>query len=214
MRMKLHEGVEASGCAWATCCSTVPIHKVEIMKHDKSPEPIMLTLDSKSSLASPIMQDFERITDTSEWKSEAQRLLNQSEFSPEFVQEFHTAWTVAGRRIREQIGNDRLLVRLLRHVGNGYSGNEVELFRGENLDRYEDGRIGLCWTKQIRTAQMFGSGLNSVGKGGILLKAQCPSQCVIYSPNEHSQRLGENEFTIDPFSISSIVALERFPPCN
>ena len=46
----------------------------------------------------------------------------------------------------------------------------MALYRGENIDRFEAGRIGTAWTDKEETAIMFARGLNAVGKGGMVLQ--------------------------------------------
>lgn len=114
--------------------------------------------------------------------------------------------------MREQIADDRLLVRLLRHILPSYEGGAKELFRGENRNRWENRVIGLAWTSNIEAARMFGGGLNAVRSGGVLLKARFEPEAIISGPNTHSNYLGEDQFTIDPFSSSTFSAIEFFPP--
>lgn len=184
------------------------------MKQHKHPEIITISIDTDSPPppSSPERVWFESIMRASAWKLEAQRLLRLPEFSDEVVKVFHTTWTEGAHHIREQIGDDKQLVQLLRHILPSYNGPPMTLFRGENLERWRTGTIGPCWTPQIETARMFGSGLNAVGDGGILLKALCPSQSIISTPSEHSRCLDEEEFTIDPSMLSGIEALECYPP--
>ena len=113
--------------------------------------------------------------------------------------------------MREQIANDRVLVQLLRQALPHYQGEAVELFRGENRKRWKSQAIGLAWTKDIETARMFGRGLNAIGSGGVLLKAHFEREAIISGPSVHSQYLGENQFTIDPFYVNAFTAIEFFP---
>ena len=57
----------------------------------------------------------------------------------------------------------------------------------------------------------FGSGLNAVGSGGVLLKAHFEPEAIISGPNAHSNYLGESQFTVDPFAVTTILATEFFP---
>lgn len=116
--------------------------------------------------------------------------------------------------MREQIMDDRMLVRLLRHILPSYCGRPIELFRGENRSRWESGNIGFAWTTNIATARIFGCGLNAVSTGGVLLKAYFEPQTIISGPNAHSKYLGEDQFTVDPFSIGEISVIEFLPGPN
>ena len=106
---------------------------------------------------------FSNITENNSWLSEANKILQESNFTKPFIQSFHTTWTVSGHRIREQINNDKTLTKLLWHILPRYSGKDILLFRGENKERWGNNEIGLCWTTNKETARMFGGGLNSIG---------------------------------------------------
>ena len=133
-------------------------------------------------------------------------------FSEEFVESFHTKWTESGHRIREQINDDKYLVKLLRHILPSYIGKDLTLYRGENLQRWEKKKIGLCWSTSKKTAKMFGHGLNSSPYGGLLLQCECDKNWIIAEPSNHSHYLGENEFTVDPNMLENIKVLEHYKP--
>lgn len=157
------------------------------------------------------LNKFRMVKEQGQWAEYAMSLLSEQKLTSETVDQFGTYWIEAGHHIREQIGNDRLLVCLLRHLLPPYEGEAIELFRGENRDRWKCGAIGLAWSANADTARMFGSGLNAVGSGGVLLKAQFEPKAIIGGPNAHSKYLGESQFTVDPFAIMTNFATEFFP---
>lgn len=157
------------------------------------------------------VDQFRAIKEQGHWATYAATLLNERKLQAETMDQFGTYWIEAGHHIREQIGDDRLLVCLLRHILPPYGGKAIELFRGENRDRWSNGAIGLAWSASAETARMFGRGLNAVGSGGVLLKARFEPEAIISGPNAHSKYLGENQFTVDPFAITTISASEFFP---
>ena len=159
------------------------------------------------------LEEFRNITKQNLWSNYVHLLLTQSSHSQETIQNFGVYWIEAGHRIREQVSDDCLLVTLLRHILPIYKDNSVKLYRGENQERWELGKIGLAWTKNIDTAKMFASGLNSTPVGGVLLKGNFQPEAVISGPNAHSKYLGEDQFTIDPFCITNIEIIEKFSPC-
>lgn len=125
-------------------------------------------------------------------------------------EDFGTYWIVAGHRIREQIDDDQLLVRFLRVVLPPYCGEALTLYRGESRERFLGNRIGLAWTTSKATAEMFASGLNSIG-GGVVLRALFNATDIITAPNAHSRYLGEHQYTVDPSSARSLEVLAEFP---
>jgi len=158
------------------------------------------------------MKKIGEITEKGDWSSEAKKILEINSFSPEFVENFHTTWIVNGHHIRAQIKSDELLVKLLEHVLPIYSGANINLYRGENLDRWESNYVGLCWTPLIKVAQMFGRGLNAVGNGGVLLSCYVEKESIIAGPNEHSMHLGEHQYTVNPKKLREIKTIEIYLP--
>lgn len=132
------------------------------------------------------LDQFRAIKEQGHWAAYATALLSEQKLPSEVLDQFGTYWIEAGHYIRDQIGDDRLLVCLLRHLLPPYEGKVIELFRGENRDRWKIGAIGLTWSASVETARMFGSGLNAVGSGGVLLKARFGPEAVISGPNAHS----------------------------
>lgn len=126
-----------------------------------------------------------------------------------------TSWVTHGGRIREEIGDNRLLVQLLRAVLPRYEGPSLTLYRGESAERFHDGSIGLCWSSQRHTAEMFGRGLNAYYPGGgVLLSATVDATAILSGPGKHSRWLGEAEHTIDPHKLTDLEVLLRYPNPN
>ena len=157
------------------------------------------------------LEEFRAVTAQQRWRSYASSFIEEKSISADAVEHFGTYWIEGGHRIREQIADDPVLVRLLRHVLPAYDGEGLELYRGENRGRWDSGRIGLAWTQNLETARMFGSGLNAVGTGGVLLKGRFDVGAIISGLNRHSVYLGEGQFTVDPFASATISAVEFYP---
>jgi len=158
------------------------------------------------------LKAFREITAAVQWKAHVERYLGAEPLSGEEAQAFNTHWIEAGHHIREQLSDDKLLVRLLRHLLPRYEGGGHTLFRGENLKRWERGDIGLAWTSKRAVAEMFGSGLNAHTSGGVLLEASVPAHAVICINHPHSNYLDESQFTIDPSLIENCVVIRKYPP--
>lgn len=156
------------------------------------------------------LDQFRAIKEQGHWAAYAVTLLSERKLPAETMDQFGTYWIEAGHHMREQIADTRLLVCLLRRLLPPYEGKAIELFRGENRDRWKNGAIGLAWSADAETARMFASGLNAVGSGGVLLKARFEPDAIISGPNAHSNYLGESQFTVDPFAVTTISATEFF----
>ena len=157
------------------------------------------------------LEHFREIKEQGRWGSYVTFLLNEEELTPATIAQFETYWIEAGHHVREQVADDRQLVRLLRHLLPPYEGRSIELFRGENKNRWERKIVGFAWTANSDTARMFGGGLNAVGAGGVLLSARFEPNAIISGSNTHSNYLGENQFTVDPFAETAISAVEFYP---
>jgi hypothetical protein len=157
---------------------------------------------------------FEQTTEENGWKEKAVELLATHEFSEDFRQTFHDYWTVAGHHIRAQISNDAELVSLLRAILPPYLGPDRTLYRGENHDRWKSRQIGLCWSEKINVARMFGSGLNAIRGGGVLLRCNVSRKAIISGSSKHSLYLGEHEYTVDPFKSTSVEVIEEYSSSN
>ncbi len=61
--------------------------------------------------------------------------------------------------MRELVDDDALMLDLARVWLPRYVGPSLTLFRGENINRYEAGRIGSAWSDLEETANTFAGGL-------------------------------------------------------
>ena len=161
-----------------------------------------------------MLEILREATKQGRWAEMALSILAEPRPPADFQEKFGTYWIEAGHRIREQIGDDRLLVQVLRCLLPPYEGGSQTLYRGENIERFEAGQVGLAWCLDVAVAKMFASGLNAIPSGGVLLVGTFESAAIVSGPNAHSLYLGENQFTIDPALCASIQALERFSPCT
>ena len=124
---------------------------------------------------------------------------------------FHTLWTVKGHRIREQVLNDTIVVDALRVLLPPYDGNSLELYRGENRNRWNRMQLGIAWTKDKGIAEMFARGLNAIHGGGVLLSTFAPAVAIVAGPGGHSNYLGEHEYVVDRRLLSKIICLAEYP---
>lgn len=149
------------------------------------------------------------------WVEALERVADECVSNEQHRERCLTSWVTHGGRIREEIGDDKLLVQLLREVLPRYEGPSLTLYRGESAERFHGGRIGLCWTSQRHTAEMFGAGLNAYYPGGgVLLSATVDAVAIISGPGKHSRWLGEAEHTIDPHKLTELEVLSRYPNPN
>jgi hypothetical protein len=120
---------------------------------------------------------------------------------------FHTLWSVKGHRIREQVSNDTIVVDALRVLLPPYDGNSLELYRGENRNRWNRMQLGIAWTKDKGIAEMFARGLNAI-HGGYCFHS--PSSCHSCQPRGYSNYIGEHEYVVDRRLLSKIICLAEY----
>jgi hypothetical protein len=131
--------------------------------------------------------------------------------TPEVSTAFHTQWHVCHHYLRQLVDDDDLLLDLIWVWLPRYQGSELTLYRGENIDRFESGKLGSAWSNKQETAKMFARELNNVSKGGVILRATVPSSLIIAGPSEHSFKMNECEFSVDTRKLTGIVKVEIFP---
>ena len=124
---------------------------------------------------------------------------------------FHEQWHVSHFNIRELVDDDDLVMDALWKWLPRYDGPAMLLYRGENIDRLDAGRIGTAWSNKEETAEMFARGWNAVGGGGVVLRTMAPAEAIIARPSAHSLYLGEAEFTVDWRKLGPIEKTRIFP---
>lgn len=147
-----------------------------------------------------------------EWRELLRRLVAIPPLDRAMSDRFHTQWHVGHHYIRQLVDDDELLLEMLWVWLPSYEGPSLTLYRGENIDRLETGRIGTAWTDKEEKASMFASGLNAVGKGGAILRTVAPAESIIAGPSKHSIYLGESEFTLDIRKLGEIARVRDFGP--
>lgn len=153
---------------------------------------------------------FGRASENAEWSSLACSLLKIRATAAAGAA-LHSEWTARGHHIRHQIGDDRLVCQLLRHMLPRYTGPSMRLYRGENLQRFREGKIGFCWTPRYKVAADFASVLNAGSGGGVLLSTTAQPEAILAGPSAHSSWLGEDEYVVDPSLLSALLPIRHYP---
>lgn len=160
----------------------------------------------------PLLASAERPKHRAEWQAFVAEMTARPPASLEEAERFHDHWHVCHHYLRELVDDEPAVLSMLRVWLPPYTGPDLALYRGENIDRLEAGRIGISWTRNLKTARMFAGGLNAMGKGGALLQALVPASEIIAGPSGHSGHIQEGEFTVDPRGLGGVQVLERYPP--
>ncbi|MGV3569901.1 MAG: hypothetical protein ACO1PB_04815 [Ramlibacter sp.] len=160
----------------------------------------------------PFLTSAERPKHRAEWRTFVSELTGSPPSTREEGGRFHDQWHVCHHYLRELVDDEPAVLDMLWIWLPRYEGPDLTLYRGENVDRLDAGRLGIAWTDEIEKARMFAGGLNARGKGGALLRAIIPAEAIIAGPSRHSLYIQESEFTVDPRKVRSVERLERFPP--
>lgn len=174
--------------------------------------PTLLSHVLSSKEFGPFLRSPDRPKHQAEWRDLIRDLARLPPSSKQLAEHFHTQGHVCHHYLRELVDDDDLLIDMLWVWLPRYQGSDMVLYRGENIDRFEAGRIGTAWTDKQETAEMFAKGLNAVSKGGVVLRSDVPVSATIAGPSKHSLYLGESEFTIDIRKIDAIEQDRAYPP--
>lgn len=162
----------------------------------------------------PLLDSPDLPTIRCKWRAQlGAAVQNLAPNGPEQSMAFHTQWHVCHHRIRELVEDDELMTDLAWAWLPRYQGPSMQLYRGENIDRFEAGKIGSAWSDQETTAERFARSQNNEGKGGVILRTNAPAEAIIARPSDHSDNcLHEHEFTVDTRLLGEIEQLQHFPP--
>lgn len=159
----------------------------------------------------PLLRSPDISLHRAEWRAFFKSLIACPPGDHAIAERFHTQWHVSHHFIRELVEDDALLMDMLWVWLPRYEGPSMLLYRGENIDRMEMGKIGTAWSDKEETARMFASGWNAEGRGGVILRTHAPSEAIIAGPSAHSANwLGESEFTLDWRRLGEIERVRHF----
>lgn len=158
----------------------------------------------------PFIESPDRQAHQSEWRAFIAAHSSTPPASTREAESFHDHWHVCHHILRELVDDDDAVLDMLWVWLPQYQGPDLCLYRGENADRLNAGRVGLAWTDDAATARTFASGLNAVGAGGALLRASVPASAIISGPSKHSLYLQESEYTVDPRRLDTFTVVETF----
>lgn len=162
----------------------------------------------------PLLDSLDIQRHRSEWSQFIRELITRGPMDRKLADRFHTQWHVCHHYIRSLVSDDELVMDMLWTWLPRYQGPDLVLYRGENIDRLELGSIGTAWSTQEDKARMFASGLNAVGRGGVILETIAPAEAIIAGPSDHSIYLGEHEYTVDWRRLISYSRKCYFPPSH
>jgi hypothetical protein len=180
---------------------------------DESPYPALLSHILDGGHFRPLIDGPDVLRHRAQWRTFIGELAACPPKDAEIAERFHTQWHVCHHYVRELVDDDYLLIDMLWAWLPRWRGTATTLYRGENIDRRESGRLGTGWTDKIDVARTFARGLNAMGKGGLVLRTNAPAEAIIAGPSKHSSEwLRENEYTVDIRKLAQVDEIERFGP--
>ena len=125
-------------------------------------------------------------------------------------QEFIYSWNLNGDHLRNEVGEDKILMDGLRQLLPSYNGAAVALYRGDSFANRKRRTYGLSWTVNKGIAEAFARGIWRTFDGGsVLLKTVAPPEAIICAlPSEVHHT--EEEYLVDRRQLTGVSVLERF----
>jgi hypothetical protein len=123
-------------------------------------------------------------------------------------------WLHHGDYLRQEVGDDRLLMRGLRILLPPYTGPAMLLYRGESWKNRCRRTYGPPWSTSQAVAEDYAAtGDVSLSHGGsVLLRTLAPPAAIICAPIlECEDRYGEQEYLVDRSRLSGVEVLWRYP---
>ena len=101
--------------------------------------------------------------------------------------------------IRDDVGDDDLLLDALRLLLPKYDGPDKRLYRGDTKLAHESGAHGWAWSSSPKVALSFAEAAQAHPEGAVLLAVDAPVKSIFCAPAQHSHiRDGEDEYLVDP----------------
>ena len=121
-----------------------------------------------------------------------------------------------GERLRQDAGDDLVLLDALRVLLPRYKGPSVTLYRGESAMNRRHRRYGSSWSSLCDVALGYAeAGDYRRSKGGsVLLVTRAPRLAILCAPALVDNRYGEQEYVVDRRCLRSVDVEERFSQLN
>jgi hypothetical protein len=116
-------------------------------------------------------------------------------------------WCRNGEHIRNEVGDDKVLMTALRILLPSYSGPGLTLYRGDNAWNRRKRTYGLSWSTERNTARDYA---RSCTGGSVLLCTEAPPDAIISAPAFLNNGHGDDEYLVDRRLLLRVTVLERF----
>lgn len=168
-----------------------------------------LKKDDRQQLCEALEQIDENVA--SGWRRTFLRIARLDSIDQGLRLAFLQIWLESGDHLRQEVGDDLLLVRGLRVLLPPYDGPAVTLYRGETAGNRRDRTYGLSWSSDRNVAEAYATtGLcRTCEFGSVLLQALSPPEAIICAPAAHDDRFAEAEYLVDRRRLRDVTVLQR-----
>jgi hypothetical protein len=147
------------------------------------------------------------------WKRAFRRVAKLNQVEPRMQQAWLDTWINNGDHIRQETGNDLVLIHALRVLLPPYRGPAMTLYRGESMLNRRRRTYGACWSSDRDVAMAFAEGtMGQYAGGSVLLQTLAQPDAIICAPAHHGDSREEAEYLVDRRRLSAVTVLERYPP--
>ena len=120
-------------------------------------------------------------------------------------------WVRNGDYIREQSGDDLLLVGALRALLPRYAGPALRVWRGDSAWNRRRRTYGLSWSLDRDAAEGFARGMWQTFSGGsVLLEADAPPDAIVCTIAAEQDEYGEDEILVDRRRLKGVRVIARY----
>jgi hypothetical protein len=145
------------------------------------------------------------------WRASFCRLMDLPTPDAELGEGLLWFWVTYGFHISESLAGDAIFVDALRRLVPPHEGEPMPLYRGELRSRHLLGVYGIAWTAKLDIAEMFARRRVALQEGpGVVLQIEASPDTIVCARPAHSNKLGEEEYLVDPRTIHSIKVLKEF----
>lgn len=162
--------------------------------------------------------DFEKVADAVDvienggsWRKAFAACARLSAVHPETPERFVSLWCRYGDRLRQDVGDDRLLFNALRVLFGPYTGPAVTLFRGETMRNRQRRAYGPSWTTDPVVAESHARNRACHPSGAVLLMTLAPPEAIIGAPALLTDEWSEQEYLVDRRELTAVTVVQRFP---
>lgn len=129
-----------------------------------------------------------------------------------FQRWFLLFWLRNGDHIRQEVGNDLILMDALRVLMPSYNGTATTLYRAETAPNRKRRTYGISWSADPLVGRSLAQSIlrQSAPGGSLVLKTLASPDAIICAVGPGEDRYGEQEYLVDRRRLHAVKVIERF----